>query len=74
MTPDDRDMLIRIDENTKALKKAVFGNGTPGLVSRVQTIETSYNEHLKQAVSPRQWPAIVSATIAVIMCLWVVFG
>lgn len=60
---EDRDMLIRIDENTTALKKVVFGNGRPGLASRVQALETA--QKVRQ-----QWPAIVAAVCAVVAVVW----
>ena len=47
MTDAERDaLLIRLDERTKAIKEALtrdfavlYGNGKPGLLSRVQKIE-----------------------------------
>lgn len=42
MTDADREMLVRIDENVTALKKVVFGNGRPGLASRMDKIEEQH--------------------------------
>ena len=42
MTDGERDeLLIRMDENVKTLKTTVNGNGQPGLVQRVEGLETS---------------------------------
>ena len=70
MTQEDRDMLVRIDENTKDLKKAVFGNGVPGLVSRMQAVEVQHDECQKRMAQPKQWPAVVASICAIVAVLW----
>lgn len=39
MTQDDRDMLIRVDAGMADIMKLVKGNGQPGLVQRVGSLE-----------------------------------
>jgi len=70
MTQEDRDMLIRIHENVLDLKKVVFGNGVPGLNTRVQALETSHSDCLKRQERPKQWPSIVAACCAIAAVLW----
>lgn len=35
----DHDLLIRIDTRVNAMHKEVFGNGRPGILSRLTTLE-----------------------------------
>ncbi len=74
MTTEDRDRLIRIDENVRDLKRVVFGNGVPGLNTRVAQLETSHKECSERMGKPRQWPAIVAAVCAVLAVAWNIFG
>ena len=36
---NDHDLLVRIDERVEAIHAAVFGNGQPGLSTRVAQLE-----------------------------------
>ncbi len=65
MQQEDRDMLISMHEICKDMKKALFGNGTPGLVSRMAVQETRMSEHLEGHRQPLRWPFIVSSICAV---------
>jgi methionine synthase II (cobalamin-independent) len=51
MTDSEKELLIRIDERTKDILEALardykclHGNGQPGLIERVQTLEATKNE------------------------------
>ena len=70
MTQEDREMLIRIHENTTDLKKAVFGNGSPGLVSRMRAVEVAHDECQKNRSKTSQWPSVVAAVCAVAAVVW----
>lgn len=77
MTQEDRDMLIRVHENVIEIKKdmdglakTLYGNGQPGVVSRLQSLETSHQECLKRQDNPRQWPAVVASIAAVVAVVW----
>lgn len=73
MEPQDRDMLIRIDENVKelrsdvsALDRILHGNGRPGMVVRLAELETAHTECKFQKEKPRSWPAVVAAVCALV--------
>ena len=70
MNDTDRELLIRIDEKTKQMHKAMFGNGQPGLCKRVDIMETKMEvaSSLK-ARMPRivaVWFAGISLTISIL--------
>lgn len=65
LTKDDRDMLIATHEICKDMKKALFGNGQPGLVSRASVLETKMDEHMNGHRQPKSWPVVLSSICSV---------
>lgn len=74
-TQEDRDALLEVHSISKRLDKSVFGNGKPGLLDRMVRVEADVenngkklDDHICDFQKPKQWPAVVSAIIAIIMC------
>jgi len=80
MTQEDRDMLIRIDtnlvhvkEDVRVLNKTMYGNGIPGVVSRLKSVEDAHKDCKERQSKPKQWPSIVAAICAVAAVIWGVY-
>lgn len=59
--------IVEMSTDMKIIKKAVLGNGQPGLVDRMTVAETELKNHLKEAI-PR-WPMYITAGCAVVAIL-----
>jgi hypothetical protein len=67
MVNEDKELLVRIDERVGQLHHAVFGNGRPGLNSRVETIEQNQRT-CPARLAAKAWntPVLVSTACAVL--------
>ena len=74
MTDTEKELLIRIDERTKDIQEAlardykcIHGNGQPGLLQRVQTLE---NYHSNENSFVRRFGMVIAWVITTALALY----
>ncbi len=74
MTDSEKELLIRIDERTKDILealardyKALHGNGSPGLLARVQKLE---DMHQTENTTLRKYGAFIAWLVTTALALY----